>query len=174
MIAPVIPSPRRISKKSAGDGYLVTGTGPSLSLSQQILFLLFHLADLHPNRVECLPARAGPHGAPCGVKVFFSEGDIPLQDVELVLDALLKEWDVGLLPRIFLGQSLQSLDLLVDGGRGRVVRFEVTGFAGDDVAALAGLGIFHRGRDVFQNAQHFLGVDHLPRIFVQLANIVIS
>ena len=92
------------------------------------------------------------------------QGDVSLQDVQLVADALFDECEAGLLPGIVGRQLLQLPQLLVNGGRGRVVRFEKTARAGDDVTPLAGLGVLHRRRQLFQCAEHLQGVGHPGRI----------
>ena len=99
------------------------------------------------------------------------QGDGSLQDAQRVADALFEEYETGLLPGIVGRQLLQPRDLLVDGGGGRVVRLKKMALAGDNVAPLAGLGVFHRRHQLFQRAEHLQRAGHPGRILAQPAKI---
>lgn len=80
---------------------------------------------------------------------------------------------MGLLPGVVLRQVLHSLNALLDGSHGGVVRFEVAVLAGNQVATLARLRVFDSREDIAEGVQHLIGVVDPSIILVHLEYVPI-
>ena len=79
---------------------------------------------------------------------------------ELGLGEAAELGDLGLLRGIAAGQLLEEVKLGIELCDGVIVRVEVLGFAGIEIAALAGLRVLDEGLGLVEGDEHLLGVLH--------------
>ncbi len=160
-------------KEPGENGHQVTLPRLSLTGNEQVAFLLFHFADLPADGFHDSLAFTGQDEVPGRLGILFRQVNGPAELLQFGRNLLFQERDAGLLPGVVLRQLLQSLNSILDGGYGDVVRFEVAVFAGNQVASLARFGVLHRGNDAFEGIQYLVGVRDQGIVPAQLKRVPI-
>ena len=135
----------------------VAALADDLPFPQRSSPVLLHSGDERADRVHPVLSEIGQDLFLRGLEAcFLPEGDRRAEHVQRSADELSKLWDAQLLPGVARGQPRNRREALVDDSKGLAIRLEVSLVTGQEEAALAGLGVLHRGKKAVERNQHLV------------------
>ena len=153
--------PEQTGNNAAADRFPV-GVGHFREpLRTQIDLFVLHRRDLVTNRIHVLLTAVALHDRERrGRPLVLTQIDRLFKLAKLAADALFQSCKAILLRGIVDRQSPQRVEAQSDFPCGRAIWLEVSFLTGQQIAALASFGVFHRGKHALQCGQHVTASDN--------------